>query len=455
MKARQYSGADTRLLLAALATDTQCLTTVAPHHEPGRPLFGVQWADMVAGWCFKWYRRWGTAPGTNLEEAFARWAEGPGVDPEHAKMVDEWLAYLSQDWVARPEADRSTEYLTDLAGQVLHKAALRHLVDGVGQALTLGDTAAADALVGAYRRPNVGVGSWADPTDPDRVATAWADVGLGLLQYPDALGSFFGSELGRDCFVSILAPEKRGKTWWLLDGAWVAAMTGLRVAVYQVGDLSEPQALRRLAVRAATWPAKPQRFKYPMGVHAGGEVDLVDKVAKVGLGLSQAQQALAKLPPDGLRMVCHPSGSLTADGLRGQLLEWASQGWVADVVVLDYADILATPNVGRDGRDGVNENWKALRRLSQELHCLVYTATQCDTPGYDSKVLTRRNFSEDKRKLAHVTGMFGLNQTVPEARRGMMRVNWVVSRETAFKETDVCHVAGCLAIGRPAIFSTF
>ena len=65
------------------------------------------------------------------------------------------------------------------------------------------------------------------------------------------------------------------------------------------------------------------------------------------------------------------------------------------------------------------------------------------------------NFSEDKRKHAHVTGTVGLNQTKEESKIGIMRLNWIVAREMRFNSHKCCHVAGCLDIANPAIKSTF
>jgi hypothetical protein len=85
----------------------------------------------------------------------------------------------------------------------------------------------------------------------------------------------------------------------------------------------------------------------------------------------------------------------------------------------------------------------------------VVTATQTDADSYDAKVLKRGNFSEDKRKYAHVTGMVGINQTDREKAEGLYRLNWVVLRELEFSESKCVWTAGCLAIGNPAIVSTF
>ena len=103
----------------------------------------------------------------------------------------------------------------------------------------------------------------------------------------------------------------------------------------------------------------------------------------------------------------------------------------------------------------IDETWKALRRLSQQRHCLVVTATQANALAYGdgSKLLTRKNFSGRKTKLAHVNGMIGIVRNEQEIDTGRCRVNWIVRRSQHFNEHRACRVAGCYAIASPAMKS--
>jgi hypothetical protein len=154
-------------------------------------------------------------------------------------------------------------------------------------------------------------------------------------------------------------------------------------------------------------------------------------------------------------MECTSNSTTTVADVRASLDEKIKGGWIPDVVVIDYADILA-PEAGaklQDFRHQTNETWKALRRLSQDYHVLVVTATQSDAASYEARLVTRKNFSEDKRKLSHVTGMVGLNQTEEEKSRGIYRLNWIVLREGVFYEARCVTSAGSLALANPAMLS--
>jgi hypothetical protein len=150
------------------------------------------------------------------------------------------------------------------------------------------------------------------------------------------------------------------------------------------------------------------------------------------------------------RLVTYPSGTLTCVEMTSCMDEWERQDdFVADVIIVDYADIMAASE--REFRHRQNEVWMGLRGISQERHALVVTGTQADADSYRSELLGMGNFAEDKRKFSHVTAMFGLNQD-PRGREkelGIMRLNTIVAREGSYSPRDVTHVLQHLAAGRP------
>jgi len=154
------------------------------------------------------------------------------------------------------------------------------------------------------------------------------------------------------------------------------------------------------------------------------------------------------------KLSVHPSDQLSVSGLKIILDNWeAFEGFVPDVIVVDYADNLAPESRKEEFRHQQNQTWKMLRGLSLERHCLVVTATQASAASYDTVSLSMKHFSEDKRKFAHVTGMFGLNQTAAEKRAGLMRINTIVMRESEFHIDEEVHVAQSLKTGQPMLFS--
>lgn len=152
------------------------------------------------------------------------------------------------------------------------------------------------------------------------------------------------------------------------------------------------------------------------------------------------------------KFVSYPAGTLTVSEMRRCLNDWETyDGFVPDLIVVDYADLLSSSDGGTtDFRHSQDHVWKGLRALSQERHALLVTATQADAASYTKGRLSISNFSEDKRKLAHVTAQYGLNQD-PQGREkqlGILRINEIVVREGAYSgDNEIC-VLQDLAISR-------
>ena len=264
-----------------------------------------------------------------------------------------------------------------------------------------------------------------------------------------------------------MAPEKRGKSWWLIDIAFRSLFQRRKVAFFEAGDMSQNQIMRRLMIRVCKRPWYPCKIKYPISIKRNksstkARVRTRGRRIRNQLSYREALKSCkdiiikkTKSKETLFKLSCHPNSTLNIKGIKSILQDWERGGWVPDVIVVDYADILDMEQYGLEGRDKINEVWKQFRSLSQIYHCLVVTATQSDSASYGVETIRKKHFSEDKRKLAHVTGMIGLNADDEEKNKGIMRLNWVVLREGRFSESKCVYVAGCLDIGNPAMKSCF
>ena len=153
------------------------------------------------------------------------------------------------------------------------------------------------------------------------------------------------------------------------------------------------------------------------------------------------------------RLSSHAAGTLSVKGIRAELDLWQTRdNFIPDIIIVDYADIMA-PSEKTEYRHQQNSIWRDLRGLSQERNCLVLTASQTDADSYSRDSLTLSNFSEDKRKYAHVTAMYGLNQDHKgrEKQIGIMRINELVVREGEFDIKREITVLQSLKTGQPMI----
>jgi hypothetical protein len=458
MKRRRLaSGTDSRRVLGAMIVDAEVCLRIAEKWEPPG-LFRSEHANLVGSWCINHVRKYGRAIGSDINTKFYRWSEKRGDEDTLSELIGQLLENTLDDWNKLGEGG-SFDYLLDLAGKVFNRDNLHRLNGNLDLHLDTKSYDNASKAIREYKtielgkdeiiKPGLDFECWVDALDSEEEQT--------LIRYPGAVGKFLGNEFSRDSFVCFMGTAKRGKSWWLVDVTYRGVKQRRRVAYFEAGDLSRRQVLRRLGQRGLMRPKRDGVCAIPITYDDQEEGPVVEEEERSGISPRTCFAKWKKLQrgQDRFRLSCNPNNSLSAEAILSNLQSWEREGWVADIVVIDYADLLTKPFGASDNREGINENWKMLRRISQEFHCCVVTATQSDAAGYKQKVLSRTNFSDDRRKHDHVTAMLGINVTDKEKGLGISRLNWLDRREEEFTEGKQVHVAGCLGIGCVAMKSCF
>lgn len=473
MEVKQYDSSQERRVLTGMVTDDMVCGRISSiwHHD----LFGSKWANILASLCVRYYRKQGKAPNGSITGLYESWARKQR-DEESAKPLEAYLSWMSEEY-SRQESKPPSDYLLDQAGELFNRVRLENLAKSIKAKVDLGHLAEAEEEANSYSRVEVGQGSGIDLfQDLEAIKSTYdKEVREPLITYPGALGEFFGDMLSRDRFVAFMAPEKAGKSYELLDVAHNAVLQRKRVAYFQVGDLSEAQIKDRLLVRALGAPSRSTRedggwpcsIRWPVDIQPPAGKDTPAQVrheersfskpldAEKGWAESVVQKMTRRVKSSEsfFRLLCCPTRSMTVRGIRSVIESWQLRDWTPDVVVVDYADILAPDNPKEQKIDQIKTTWEELRKTSQILHCLLLTATQVNAQSYDKPLLDRRNFAGNHLKFAEVNGMVGINISPKEKELGIQRFNWVVRREGAYSIARQVHVAGCLGVARSHVLS--
>lgn len=421
--------------------------------------------QIIARWCLKYFGKYRESPKANIESIYNAWVQNGKANESMMDSVYEILEKLSDEYNQEPELN--VPYLLDVTAEHFAKRKIEILRDQLEFSLSQGDIKEADAAISSHFAVTLNLGVGDDPlSDYETWDMAFAESQKPLIRWGDRSADyFFAHSLARDSLVGMLAPEKRGKTWWCVEFAVRAAEQRRKVALFEVGDMSKTQIWRRLGVRFSRQPMFRRDLgivRVPKKIRRRRDQVLIKRInieCNKTASPKSCKKAVRKfvrragIKPGSTYLMTsvHPNSSINVAEVSSILERWKLQkGFIPDVVIIDYPDILA-PEYGTSNmttRDQINATWKALRRLSQEWHCLVLAPTQAPSASYHVETLDATHFGEDKRKLSHVTGMFGLNQTQEEKRRGIMRLNWIVLRESDFSN-DVCLTVGqCFTLGR-------
>ena len=486
-------------------------------------------AKRLATWCMEYYEKYERAPHGDIEGIYIEKLREGNLPKDTAEEIEEdILPNLSEEY--EREEQFNTEYLLDQTKAYFRERHLYLHSEEIKALVEQGELDEAEARAQEYhtRADSIEVGLELGSDEAlMEVEKAFNQTVQRVVTYPGALGQMWNDQMVRGAFVALMGPEKRGKTFWLMDIAMRGITKKANVAFFQAGDMTKHQQLRRICIYLAK---KSDKEKYcgniliPTKDCLLHQTNICDKAeredsdgskgfvfqdtetqnwaqgVRKNLTMGKLMEHYQKHPEyrpchnckewnrygsiwlrpystgapldakgaqkslqqffykykRRFKLSTHVSGSLSVKEIRSILDTWEKEdGFVPDIILIDYADLLVPDNTRMDFRHQQNEIWKAQRGLAQERHCLLVTATQADAASYDQDTLRLKNFSEDKRKYAHPTAVFGLNQDKKgrEKKMGLMRINELVVREDDFSSDNQVYVMQKLQMGRPFLGS--
>jgi hypothetical protein len=496
-----------RQLLAASITSTSFLAS----------LMGV-WKSkyikshlvrLIMSWVFEYFQKYGEAPAKDMERILIDKVHNKALPDEDLEDVATYLDNLSKD--TETENTFNEAYLLDRVKEYFLKSQIELSMELTNELIADQEyTKAQEELINLGARIGEDTGNVVPLMMDDRgIRNSLSDTSEPLFSMPGTLGRMMNNQLTRDAFVALMGPEKRGKTFWLMELAFRAFLHNRFVIFFQAGDMSTNQFNRRFYSRITHTPflkkyagpyyglikdcimgqrglCKTHRKSRLEGVDNTLELDRTTleqiysmnpdyaicpfqdrcKSFRGGIWLEPVpetevtsvelvKEKMTKLRKyhsmNRLQLRTYPAGVLTVSEIRAQLRLLQVKGWYPDVVLVDYADIMGDNNnlPDKDFRHRNNERWVGLRGLSQEYHCLVLTATQAAATSYAKRTITLSDFSEDKRKYGHVTAFYSLNQTAQEKELGLMRIGELIVREGEYEHGNTVTVIQRLRRGLP------
>lgn len=242
------------------------------------------------------------------------------------------------------------------------------------------------------------IGEYINPVQVEKLLT-----GMGHL---DEAGVYLErGELG-----CVLGASKRGKSHVLTNIAYGALKQGLNVVYYSL-EMASKKVLRRMHLRIAgpkaDIRADPQAF---------GEV-------------LRARQA--RLIKGRLLVKRYPSRGATPDDLRAHLTMVIAQGFVPDVVVVDYGSILRPNKATGEVRHDIAAIYLELRAIAGEFNVGMWSAAQANRGSVNKELVTMADFAECFEIVMHLDVGFSVCMTDDEKARNEGRFFILAARNEA------------------------
>jgi len=463
MKREKVETLDEREIITGLITSDKFCREVVPSLKPR--CFQLSYAQTISHWIIGYYKDYKKAPGRDIRQLYIS---------NKNTIRDEDLQESILDFIARLSKDYERQKLTNepfaikRAIEYLERRSLQLLIDDVTLNLNIGDTKKARSLItDAKTIASHNTGEVDILTDTDVIIDAFLKEDDVMFQFPGAFGKVAGV-FRREDFISFVSPMKRGKSWFLMYTALCAMYAGYKVLFFTL-EMSEHQMIRRIWQNIYGQSPEAVRTKVPFfeetetedGTSCIIKYKAVQRKAFNSTALKKKQKAQKQVVRSGgLKLVSLPAYNKNVIDIEAMVDNYAQgitkdgRPFIADVIVIDYADILAPCGSRGEYRHNLDETWKRLRGMAQLKKCLVVTASQSDRSSIKTGKVGAGNISEDIRKLAHVTSMMALNQTEDEAQKGIMKIKQLAIREGK-KEYRGAIVLQSLALGKPYIDSRF
>lgn len=458
MKRQKLNTLSERDLLLGLITSEKICREICPILNP--KLLEVDYSRIVAQWIKNFYDEFKKAPGKDILKIYR--ANHDEIRDE--SLQDNILTFIEKVCKDYDEVKLfNEEFVLQRSLEYLKNRSLLNLKEDIDAYLTNGDVNKAESLVTKYRTVEKSSGKAVSILhNTEAVVNSFTEENEILFDIPGAYGTVIG-DIHREDFISFLAPMKRGKTWQLIDVGCIAMTKGMKV-LHISCEMSESQTLKRYWIGLSGQLDKDkEEISYPyfekFDTDSKKNYCIKHKIIsrkRVSIEeVQKKQKSLRRICRGGdIRVIAVPQSTLTVENLELELDRLEQQeNYIPDVIIVDYADILAPSRGTNDYRQQLDSIWKGLRSLAQKRKCAVFTASQSGRASIGKNV-EATDIAEDIRKLAHITSMVSINQSSEEKKKGILRLKQLAVREgeQEFREA-IC--TQCLSIGRMVLDSKF
>jgi replicative DNA helicase len=460
MKTTEVDLSPERLIVTYMIVSERFLKEIAPVFR--KNLMKASYARVVADWVLDYWYHFKDAPGRNIQEIWkSKKAVMENENQEEIDTIAEFLKRLSAEW--EKSQPNNIEYAIQQAIHYLKIRSQELLIEQLQNSIAENNPLKAEQYVSNYQRVEMPMGEGVSVLkDSAKVASAFMEEEDTLFSYSGALGQVAG-KFNRGDFLAFLAPMKRGKTWWLWYTAETAIHYGHKVLFFTL-EMTERQMTRRAwqslvggsreegDIQIPFFEETTETEDGPLKYAIRNRIERRERLDPSQV--SEQQKKLRRMIRGGdARIVSLPAYSATVDDLEAHIDNLRHyENFTPDVVVVDYADIVAPSRGFRgDYRHQLDDIWKRLRKMAQQRQTLVVTASQAEKSSFREDV-SETHVAEDIRKLAHVTCMLALNQRPEEAKKGVVRISQIAIREGR-RVFDQAVVLQCLDIGRTCLGS--
>ncbi len=346
-----YEGELVRRVLFGMISNRSVLGRIAVKWDNKKGLFKTREPNILAGLCIRYFQKYDKAPELEIHSLVRGWGETT-QDSASIELVENLTKEITANYEAAKEA-LNPELIIDQAGKLFSRVRLENMVIAINGALALDDVDKAEEIHQKHRKVDIGMGTGVNVLqDEEATIAALTERPKSIIELPGALGEFFGDALSRDSLVSFIAPQKRAKTFCIMELAWLAMLQRKKVLFFEIGDLTQDQIMRRFIVRASERPLKAREVKIPVSMKVSGDECHVETETRayenplslkwVMVQYQKIQEKRIKSFNSYFKLYCYPAGTVSVKQISTVIEELSRDGFEPELVCISEGSLVLT-----------------------------------------------------------------------------------------------------------------
>lgn len=466
-------------IIKNLITNTDFAKQIIPTLE--RDTFEVPHLSLVSKWIIEFFKQYEEAPGKTIQAIFS--TKKDKMSKEDAELVSDLLESISNEFVLEANDKPNTQYLVKISSDYIkqrHYSSLGERLQGFSK---LGDIKECEKALLENKNISSGKAQYINLHDEETAKTLIDNRDKNILFTIDgALGEMIGPcERGR--LIGLLGKTGLGKSWALREFIFQGLLNKIKCVEFNFEMLPTAVAWRHYK-RILGLTESAGQYLFPifdcyhnaMGTcqnkNRKSKVPLVNQIGEIpqygehnpayipcdicrginnnyklstwhepfykraidaGL-IDSGVKAFKMVYGDNLRTVCFNKFSATVGDCEHQLdMMDYMEGFVPDLAIFDYDEIIKGENHYNDPLDSADEIYKRIGGMMQARNMCGFIGMQLNRTGAQKKKSSTFDVSGAFKKIMHLDSVVCLDQTIKEKENGIVRVSIGKMRDGDFK----------------------
>lgn len=499
---KSVSVTEEKRIVTGLITSSKFVQDIFPALE--LEYFTNSYLKIVAEWCISFYEEHQKAPWKHIQDIYE--SEAHRLKDTESELIGDLLKILSD----QHDADNvNVGYLKDCAIDYFRKRELEIVVNNVSVLKEKGEYDEAEKEIERFTKVTLDLDSGVlinlgDINQITEIYKERDEQDKNFFKLPGDLGRYLGS-FKRGDVIGYYAPAKRGKSFTLVD-CYKHGVLNKKKSLFWSIEMTRTEIVPRIMKTFCPMVDEEGKFPFPVFdciknqtgeckdrlskvIILDGE-ELLDDPAHVPCTLCKStnfpheysmtiyQDEIFRKQDDiftvrdlmqgtkrgnGIsdimnkygRLSVHPKYTLSYDKMMRDLEVFhAKDGFIPDIFVIDYVDILDIGSSYDDYR-AVDEAWKLMAKMAGEFNALVITATQANKEGHKAEALDSTHQGGYYGKNQHVNLMAGINQTAEQKAQGVIRYGITEARSQHYIPGKMCTVLQDIKAGQAYLDSYY